>query len=260
MKKLTYGVITPTYNSIKTIKRTYNSIRDQENPVDLWLVIDGQSTDGTVEFLESVDDVNIKIISEPDSGTYDAMNKGLSIMETDLVHILNSDDYYSNNNIIGYVLKIFENEKSIDAYVGSIRYINSNFDSTGRVWIAKTGRIKDLKYGFQLPHPGLIVRIKNLPSNLKYDTNLRIAADYKYIAELLLSKLYIFCDEKIVVNMQSDGLSSSWKSRLKGNLEIRDALKDLGVKTNMLNLIFGRLVSRMRQGMFKVYDLQKRPK
>src|ERR1035437_7794058 len=104
------SIITPSYNSAKTITRTIESIISQ-NYMDLeYIVIDGWSTDGTDNIVLSYKDkLNIKFISEKDSGIYDAMNKGIKLAIGDIIGILNSDDFYSDNNILMKVAESFNN-------------------------------------------------------------------------------------------------------------------------------------------------------
>ena len=128
------SIITVTYNSSKTVDRTIESVLHQSYPnIEYW-VIDGNSTDGTVDKLKRYENKFEKRrygkfhwISEPDNGIYDAMNKGIEKSTGEIVGILNSDDWFTTNDVVEKIVKAFTDD--IDAVYGDIYTVQKNFVS-----------------------------------------------------------------------------------------------------------------------------------
>ena len=118
------SLITVSYNSEKTIKETFESIKNQNlTGFELeYILIDGSSTDSTIELSRKYDDLISIRVSEKDSGIYNAMNKGLELASGDVIGFLNSDDVFLENNVLLSIAKAFEN-KNIDIVYGNINYI-----------------------------------------------------------------------------------------------------------------------------------------
>ena len=125
------SIITVSYNSAQTIEDTIKSVLAQNFQELEYIIIDGGSKDNTMEIVNKYQDKITKIISEPDKGIYDAMNKGIQLATGDLVGILNSDDFYFDNSVLNTVATCFQ--KDIDACYGNIEYVD-------RVDIKKTVR------------------------------------------------------------------------------------------------------------------------
>ena len=102
------SIITVVYNSKNTIKETIESVLHQDYPLIEYIIIDGQSNDGTLDIIKMYKDKISKLISEKDNGIYDAMNKGIKLANGDIIGILNSDDIFENNKVISKVVKIFK--------------------------------------------------------------------------------------------------------------------------------------------------------
>ena len=119
---MTLSLITPSYNSAKTIARTIDSVIAQ-NYSDLeYIILDGASTDDTLKIIASYQDkINIRLVSERDNGIYDAMNKGIKIATGDIIGILNSDDLFNSGEVIKTVADAFA-DAEIDAVYGDIKY------------------------------------------------------------------------------------------------------------------------------------------
>ena len=131
------SIITATYNSASTVHNTMNCIQQQDYPNVEHIVVDGLSTDETLEIVRSFPHV-AKIISEKDNGIYDAMNKGIAIAEGDIIGILNSDDVYVDNHVISTVASVFENEK-VDVCYADLQYVQyQNINKVVRTW--KSGK------------------------------------------------------------------------------------------------------------------------
>ena len=122
------SIITVCYNSVSTIEKTFQSIKNQSYENIEYIVIDGGSSDGTLKIINQYKEYISKFISEPDKGLYDAMNKGISIANGEIIGILNSDDIFFDNNVLKEVSK-FHISNRIDASVGNIL----QFDNKGNI-------------------------------------------------------------------------------------------------------------------------------
>jgi glycosyltransferase involved in cell wall biosynthesis len=245
------SIITPTYNSGKTITDTVESLVGQ-NCSDLeHIVIDSVSTDNTKEIVEKYKDkINIKFISEKDNGIYDAMNKGLKMATGDIVGILNSDDFYYSGEVLSKINKTFEVNPEIDAVYGDLVYVdNEDISKQTRYWKAGEYDEKKLNSGWIIPHPTFFVRRRVYEKLDKiFDTNFTLAADYELILRLLMiKKINVKYIPEILVSMREGGTSaSSLRQRIKGWQELRRAWKVNNLKIPKF-FITRRLISKIKQ-------------
>lgn len=215
------SIITPTYNSSKTIRDTLESIKKQTYKDFEVICVDGASIDDTLAIVSDYKDFfAIKIVSEKDAGIYDAMNKGINLASGDIIHILNSDDLYFTDTVLEEVVEIFSANKLLDMVYGDIRYFDGIVDKTTRLWIAGEYKEKNLSQGWIIPHPGLFVRAEFYEkTEKKFDIRLRIAADYEFILRSLkIEKANVFYLPKILVSMRAGGTSRlhlrlGWKEK-----------------------------------------------
>jgi glycosyltransferase involved in cell wall biosynthesis len=246
------SVITPTYNSASTLARTIDSVVAQKYPDLEYIIIDGASTDNTKEIVTSYQNKeDIKFISEPDNGIYDAMNKGVRLATGDIIGILNSDDFYDNNEVLKTIAIAFEDNK-IDAVYGDIKYFGEDINKVTRYWQA--GEYTDAKFnnGWMVPHPTLFVRKSVYDKCGLFNTDLKLAADYEFILRLLkihgVNMKYI---PMTFVRMYNGGTSgSNLKQRIKGWQEDKKAWKINGLKVPRL-FILRRVISKLSQFWFK---------
>ena len=176
-----FSIITVCYNSEKTITDTIESILNQSYQNFEYIIIDGGSTDRTLEVIKkykSKFEGNLRWISEKDEGIYDAMNKGINIAKGDLIGIINSDDWY-NSKALEMILCNYE--KNIDIYHGDIYFIE---EIQNCLYIKRKNgnKLNLIKNGMSILHPSCFVN-KNWYEKYKYDTRYRISADYKFILE-----------------------------------------------------------------------------
>jgi glycosyltransferase len=173
----TISVITVCFNSAKTIAETIQSVETQSGARREHIVIDGASTDGTMEIVRRYDRSIARSISEADVGIYDAMNKGIRLATGDLVGFLNSDDRYLDANVLADVVAAYESSRC-DFIYGDLHMVNDQ-GRLVRHW--KTGGIPSTGLtGMQIPHPVLFVR-RELLLEIKppFDPSYRISADLK---------------------------------------------------------------------------------
>lgn len=235
-------LITPTYNSAKTLPDTIESVLAQikycpELVHNLeWIIMDGASTDETVKIVQNYSDIhhlNIKLISEPDEGIFDAMNKGIKMATGDIVGILNSDDFLYSSNILSKVIQVFEKNSEVDAIYGDLAYVdNSNIKKQTRYWKAGEYAEEKLNWGWSIPHPTFFVARRVYEKliekdNRVFDTTLAISACYELTFRLLkIYKIKVKYLPEILVTMRDGGTSaSSLGHRITGWIEQRRVWK-----------------------------------
>lgn len=230
------SIITATYNSAATVTDTLNSVSKQTYPHIEHLVIDGLSKDDSVNICRSFDHV-AKIQSEKDNGIYDAMNKGISLATGDIIGILNSDDFYINNEVIEKVANAFKDD--VDAVYGDLQYVDPfNTNKVIRSWRSGNYTARDFLYGWMPPHPTFFVRREVYERIGSFNTALHSAADYEFMLRVLFKhKLRAAYIPEVLVRMRAGGLSNaSLKNRMKANLEDRLAWKMNGLKPYFFTL------------------------
>ena len=214
-------IITVAYNSVNTIRDTIKSIITQDYKNIEYIIIDGGSSDGTIDIIKEFPERVDYYVSEKDRGIYDAMNKGIIAATGDIIGILNSDDFYPNNFVLSNVAKSFH-QQQCDAVYGDLVYVNAKDTSKiKRYWQAGTYTTTKIKNGWMLPHPTFFVKSSIYKRFGLYNTELKQAADYKMILKLLykhnISVVYI---PMILVKMRMGGVSNiSLIQRLKANKE-----------------------------------------
>ncbi|MBC8298556.1 MAG: glycosyltransferase family 2 protein [Bacteroidetes bacterium] len=221
LKKPKISIITVAFNSAKTIKGTIESIISQDYNNIEYLIIDGGSTDGTMDIVKSYSEHVKYYVSEPDNGIYDAMNKGIKAATGDVIGILNSDDFYPNSFVLSNVAKLFQ-KYSCDAVYGDLVYVKANdINKIKRYWQAGEYSTSKIKNGWMLPHPTFFVKKKIYTRYGLYDTDLKSAADYEMILKLLYKhNISVHYLPMILVNMRMGGESNkSFWNRIKANKE-----------------------------------------
>ena len=234
------SVITVTYNNANTLAHTMQSVLAQTYANIEYIVIDGGSTDNTLQVIEQYKPLfgeRLIYVSEPDNGIYDAMNKGIKLSSGDVIGILNSDDFFTSNNVIETLVSSFDND--IEAIYGDIHFVNpNNLNKTTRYYSGKLFRPWLVKYGCMPPHPSFYVRKSIYERFGNYNTNYKIASDFELIARLCyihnIKTRYISVD---MVTMRMGGISTKdSKTRLLILKESIEACKQLGIKTNALKV------------------------
>ena len=228
------SIITATYNSAATIKDTLMSVNNQDYTNIEHIIIDGNSNDKTLDIVQEYGKRVTTIVSEPDSGIYDAMNKGIKAATGDVVGILNSDDFFTSNDVISTVAKTFK-DNDIDSIYGDIHFVNpNNLEKIVRYYSSKVFKPSLFRLGFMPAHPSFYMKKSCFEEHGLYSLDYKIAADY----ELLLRYLYLHKVKykylkKDFVTMRTGGVSTeNMKSRKILNKEIIKACRTHGVNTN----------------------------
>ena len=233
------SIITVCFNSVATIRETIESVLAQDYPNIEYIVVDGASKDGTRDIVREYQNKIDVVISEPDKGIYDAMNKGIRIATGDVVGLLNSDDFYADNSSVRQLIECMVDAGSDTVYADVtivnakdtcrvVRYYNSSTFHPGR-----------LRYGWMPAHPTFIVKRKLYETHGDFSLDYRIAADFEMVVRLLhaagASYAYL---PAAVIKMRAGGISTrGLKSSWVLNCEIVRACRENGLETNLLRVL-----------------------
>lgn len=171
------SVITVVYNNVADIERTMLSVLNQSYAAVEYIVIDGKSTDGTLQIIERYKDKLAKLISEKDKGIYDAMNKGIKAATGDYIIFMNSgDEFYSN----GTVAEVFASAEGADIYYGETEMMDEDGNNLGRRRHAAPENFtwKDFKYGMSISHQAIYIKRSLVEP---YDPKYQLSADIDWI-------------------------------------------------------------------------------
>ena len=219
------SIITPVYNDPR-VSRALDSILSQKYEGDLEIiVIDGGSDQPTLDVLERYRHrINI-LVSEPDQGVYDAMNKGIRLATGEVIGILNADDRYNDDQVLRDVAAVMR-DPQIDACYGDLVYVNSE-DRVVRYWKSGTYRPIKFYFGWMPPHPTFFVRKRVYEQYGLFDLSFPIAADYELMLRFILKhKIHVKYIPRVLVRMALGGKSNcSLGNIVKANLEVWRAWK-----------------------------------
>lgn len=236
---LKVSVITVCFNSVNTIESTIQSVLSQNYSNIQYIIIDGNSSDRTMDIINKYSSKISKVVSEPDNGLYEAINKGIALSDGDVVGILNSDDIYCNNSIIETIVNDFNNNTAIMSLIGDIAFVN-NSNKITRHYSSKNWAPFFLRFGVMPPHPSFYCRREIFSKYGKYRTDFKIAADFELLLRFLfINKVnYKYIDE-IIVLMKPGGLSTKkWFSQQTITKEITKACQLNGIYTNLVFVSF----------------------
>lgn len=225
------SIITVCLNNSDTIEDTLFSFQAQNYADKEHIVIDGGSTDGTLDIINRYQDKIDLIISEPDNGIYDAMNKGIFHAQGDIVGILNADDVYADNNVLSSAAKCLKDPEIPICYGDLIYVFRRNSNKIVRYWKPFPDAQEILKKGDYPPHPTLFLRKEIYLKYGSFDLSFLMAADVelmvRFIGKHQLKSAYI---PRVLVRMKTGGESNkSLKNILSQNYWIYKAYK----KNNM---------------------------
>lgn len=231
------SIITVSYNSEATIRDTIESVFSQTHSDIEYIIIDGASKDNTLNIIGEYSTRITKVISEPDKGIYDAMNKGIAAATGEIVGILNSDDFYESNNVISHIVDQFRLFPESDLIYGDVVFCKAEETNIiTRVYRASHFKAWKLRFGWMPPHPATFIKRAAYQSVGDYSLSYKISADYELFVKMLYSnKLSYRWTDKVIVRMRQGGVSTSGlKNSLLLNREIVKACRKNGLYTNLI--------------------------
>lgn len=203
------SVITAVYNSRATLATTLDSALSQDHPDKELIVIDGASTDGTLDVIQHYAGQLTQVVSEPDHSIYDALNKGLRLATGEVVGFLHADDRYADTEVLARIATAFA-DPTVAAVYGDLVYVSqADDDRVIRYWRAGEYRPARLRWGWMPPHPTLYLRRAIYERHGGFDLRYRIAADYDLILRLLsrLTGRVVYLP-RVLVRMRLGGTSN----------------------------------------------------
>ena len=233
------SIITAVRNREETILDAIKCVQQQDYTDIEHIFIDGKSTDKTIKIILANTSGNIKIVSDGDTGIYDALNKGIAISSGDIIGILHSDDIYAKPNTLSKVVEQFRDDE-IDAVYGDVNFfINRNPSKIIRKFSSAEFEIDMLQFGKLPAHTTLFLRKKVFDKYGVYDKNYKISGDAEFMARIFqapgFKSRYL---PEVLVLMAMGGLSSSnIRNTIKLNFELLKGLRQNGVNTNLLKIV-----------------------
>jgi glycosyltransferase involved in cell wall biosynthesis len=247
---LKISIITVTLNSASTISDCLASVKIQKYNHIEHIIVDGSSTDQTLSLLKSNIAQIAVLISEPDKGIYDAMNKGLKIATGEIIGFLNSDDFYANSEVIYKVAKEFESDSLLDICYADLIYVD-NLDSSKTVRYVKSSKFEHglFSRGWCPPHPTFFVRRSVYEKFGNFDLNYQIASDFDLMMRFLeIYKIKSRYISEVWVKMRMGGISNkSLKNIWLQNKEILNSFSKNNLSVNLIRFLIHKIINRSLQ-------------
>ena len=243
-------IITVTKNSEKFIERNIQSVIGQSYKNYEHIIIDGNSSDKTMEIVNKYKDKIAKIVSEDDAGLYEAMNKGVALAKGDIVGILNSDDFYANDQVISNIIEIFTKDPSLEACYADLIYVD-RYKTSKIIRYFKSSKFEQglFSKGWSPPHPTFFVRRSVYEKFGLFNLNYRIASDIDLMIRFFeIHKIKTKYVPEIWVKMRMGGTTNkSLKNIYKQNQEILKSFKQQGLHVNTLGFLINKILNRLSQ-------------
>jgi glycosyltransferase involved in cell wall biosynthesis len=233
------SIITVSYNSKLTIRDTILSVLSQTHPDIEYIIVDGASTDGTLAIIEEYRDKIYRVISEPDKGIYDAMNKGIRLSTGDFIGILNSDDFLADQDTIKGLVSFLEENSALECSYADVVYVQRDHpEKIVRLYSSKNFSLRKVRIGIMIPHTAFYAKRELFERLGYYKLGYRVAADFELMARFMKNGAIFGRYPHVMVKMRNGGISSNgffW--RIHQNFEIVRACKENGIYTNILFLM-----------------------
>lgn len=243
------SIITVVFNAENTIADAISSVANQDYVDIEHIIIDGASTDKTLDIIKSKVSSQVCVISEQDEGIYDAMNKGIAMASGDVIGMLNADDVYQNEHVITEVVNAHKDEK-LDACYADLVYVKrNNLDEVTRYWKSRPFQKGLCFKGWMPAHPTLFLKRRVYKKVGLFNTQLDYQADLEFCARAFenhnISSLYI---PSLWVRMRLGGVTNgSLKTMVLGNWESYRALRNLGLRRDPITYFLIKFGSKLPQ-------------
>lgn len=242
------SIITVSYNSGKTIEDTIKSVIRQDYTNIEYIIVDGGSTDNTLDIIKKYEAHISKWVSESDKGLYDAMNKGVKMASGEVIGLINSDDLFCDDFAISKVVKVFKETPELDSVYADLYYVSqTNTDKIIRKWVS--GKQKKFKTGWHPAHPTFYIKNNVYKKYGYFDLSFKLAADFEIMLRFLdkhkISTTYL---PEFFVKMRLGGeTNKSLKNIYKQNLECVKAFKKNQLSVNSILYPVFRILPKLIQ-------------
>lgn len=243
------SVITVCFNSESTIGLTIQSVLSQTYPNIEYVLVDGGSKDSTLDIIKKGCVRNSVVISEPDEGIYDAMNKGVEIATGDVITFLNADDVFAHEDVVSNAVAALL-DSGANLVFGDVQFV-----SDGRLvrhYSSKKFQPWKLRFGWMPPHPGSFARKTLFKTYGLFSLDFKIAADYEmFVRWLFVNRISFQRIDDVLVLMSLGGASTDgWRASVKLNKEIVVACRRNGIYTN-LPMVLSKIPFKLTELFFK---------
>ena len=225
------SVVTAVYNRADTIAKAMRSVQSQTYPDVEHVIQDGGSRDATLERVAELANAATRMLSEPDDGIYDAINRGIRRAKGEVIGLMHSDDFFANANVLTKVAQALA-DPAVDGVYGDLDYVAAHDpDRVIRHWRSGPYAPASLRYGWMPPHPTLYLRREVFERHGLYNPSYRISGDYdamlRYLVKGGISLAYV---PEVLVKMRVGGESNRSLERIarKSREDLR-ALRENGV-------------------------------
>lgn len=233
------SVITVCFNAVNTIANTLESVASQTHPDIEHIVVDGASTDGTLDVIKRHGRRVARLVSEPDQGIYDAMNKGLLLATGEIIGCLNADDVYTDTSVLERVSALMEAEK-LDALFGDAEFVSpTRPDQPLRRYRSERFSPERIAWGWMPAHPALFLKRGVYERFGKFRTDYRIAGDFELVARMFHGGTLTYRHmPEVLVRMRTGGISTGgWRNTLLLNREVLRACRENGIATSLPKIL-----------------------
>lgn len=243
-------IITVCFNRKATIEKTIKSVLDQQYQDIEYIIIDGNSTDGTKEIIESYRDRISQYVSEPDKGMYDAINKGLKLATGEVIGLMHSDDEFYDQRVISRIVNHFAFDENLDGIYGDGVYVsNDNQEKMIRNRIGGAFSRQKIKLGWLPLHPTVYLKKSVIDKNGLYNLDFKIASDTEFLLRYLYrNNIKLSYINNYIVKMRMGGMSTSLRTAFKVLYEDYRIYKFHGLYA--LPTVFLKKTSAIRQYVF----------
>lgn len=247
-KKPLISIITVVFNGVATLEDTIQSVLTQTYPNVEYIIVDGGSSDGTLDIIHKYENHLHSWLSEKDSGIYDAMNKGLALASGDVVGFLNSDDFYTDSFVLEKIANVFQSPE-VEGCYGDLTYVTKDNSRVVRYWKSKPFVKGSFTKGWCPAHPTFYVRKSKIDTLGFFDLSYKLAADVEFMMRYLergdLKVTYIPC---VLVRMRIGGATNqSLRNIVKQNKEVIAALRKNDISFSIFVFFVSKVFSRFMQ-------------